>query len=748
MLQLVKIIRNPPVRTQTYFLCRLQAREILASERLLSVRLTPSFREYSTSIPSQYDHLKILEDIDHKPAQVFICQTCEKSFKSLKSLGQHHSNSEKCSGEYHVIPSSSDTIAMYDTLQIRSSKEVESVTSKKRRNIKHTCDFCSGSFDSTAKFTRHLRYCHPYKIAKNEAEMKGEEEKDVRFIRKSPPGIKLFKCEKCSMAYSRKGDLERHIAVGCGKKEALEPKSFEKNSSLKLKEFSTASTTAPSTMPVVEETNADPEEIELTRTFSQPAGKITLDGRIAMDPDNEKKYSCVDCGKSYKKRAHLVRVQSKCGRCIELSPEERIAMDPSHVKKYSCVDCGKRTVKKGNLVRIQSTCERCINGLKLEEKPAGNITLDGRIAMDPDNEKKYSCVDCGKSYKKRGNLVRVQSTCGRCLECAPPTDVSRVSADSLPNTFKSPSPLDVSSGSAEADESHPDTSHSTSAFDNISVPSINPATEENQQNFYKNNQDILRAFFDLKVNLGHLGDAHRQFKDILAQPQNAPNAKCVEIYNVLLRGFAREPFNVHTVQSLMEEMEDEGISPNLSSYISMIMSFHETDPHDDYYKLLLNNVLDKCEEEGFGIATALAKGDFLLSDKQIFVETLKRFGKSEQIQTGAIENKLTSALLTPLQYFGSKNLQSQVDTVFVPEDMRALLKKQISHEKSHRVTVPSIVQHKNADALRSFYNSLKKTWRRRIMESLDDLDIKSQQPIYSGIIIGNNVFKYKMSNYY
>ena len=697
MLQLVKIIRNPPVRTQTYFLCRLQARDILPSDRF---RLPPSYREYSTSIPSQYDHLKILEDIDHKPSQVFICQTCEKSFKSLKSLGQHHSDSEKCSGEYHVIPSSSDTIAMYDKVQTRSSNDVESVKTKRQKNIKHTCDFCSRSFDSSAKFTNHLPRCHPYKIAKNEAEMKGDEEKDVRFIRLSPPGTKLFKCQKCSMSYRRKGDLERHIAFDCGKKQKPEPKSFvcpqcgksycsktnlerhqrtkgcgSNNSQLAAEEsnlkkkLSIASNTVTSTVQIVEKSNADPKEKEPMKILSQPLENITLDERIAIDTSNAKKYSCVECGKRYAKRGYLVRVQSTCKRCIGLNPEET-------------------TLKILPLTKV--------NPVSADSHPASSEPTSSFDNID-----------------------------------VPSVTLSHPASSQPTSSFDN---ISVPSVTLVAEENQ---FTSTSSFDNISVPSMTQATEENQQNLYKKNQDILRAYFDMKVNLGHLEDAHRQFKDILGQAENAQNVKCVEIYNIFLRGFAREPFNVHTVQSMLEEMENEKISPNLSSYISMIMSFHQTDPHDDYYQLLLNNVLDKCEEEGLGIATALAKGDFMLSDKNVFVETLKKFGKAQQIQTVATDNSHTSELLKPLQYFGSKNIQSQVESVFVSEDLRALLKKQISHEKSHRVTIPSIVQHKHAEALRTFHNSLKKTWRKRIMESLEDLDIRSQQPIYSGGVSAN-----------
>ena len=628
MLQLVKIIRAPSVKSQTYFLCRLQVRDtvlipggssssFLISGRLLGV--SPPVREYSSSIPSQYDHLKLLEDIDHKPAPVFICQTCEKSFNSHKSLSQHHQDSERCTGEYHVIPSSADTIAMYDNIQSRSSEEGEPVT-KKKGNIKHTCSFCGNGFDSTKKFTRHLKHCHPFQIAKNESEMKGEEEKDLRFIRTSPPGMKLFKCDQCEKSFAKKGNLERQIAF----------------------------------CKICNSTNVD-----LNPTIVE--------------------YSCTDCGRGFTTKSNLSRARRNCKRCNNKQTE----------------------AETQSLISIAPITD--------------NVISEDRIKINESEAKKYSCADCGKSYVKKGNLRKAQSNCKRCNPQE--EDISMKPSD-LP---------EVNPAIRTSDQEDQEVSHST-----ISVEDVKMDTpEEIKENRYQKNQEILGAYFDMKVNLGHLEDAYRHFQDIKSKTVNAPNVLCLGIYNSFLRGFAREPFNVHKVESLFEEMESEDIKPDLSSFISLIMSLHEADPRDEYYSLLFKSFVEKCEQEGLSLATALSKGDFLMSDKKMFVQTLRKFGVTEQNLKGSIENSHTSELLSPLQYYGTKNLQSQVEGVLEPEQMSQLLRRQISDERRHRVSIPSIVEHQHSDTFRSFYNSLKRTWRRRIMDALEDLDIKSQQPIYA-----------------
>ena len=87
----------------------------------------------------------------------------------------------------------------------------------------------------------------------------------------------------------------------------------------------------------------------------------------------------------------------------------------------------------------------------------------------------------------------------------------------------------------------------------------------------------------------------------------------------------------------------------------------------------------------------MIQGDFLLSDKKYFVNALRRLSSIDPLLPSDKLIVEQPELVSPLKYYGTNHLSSQLDTVMDRKELTSLLQKQLDFESSLMVSVPSIV---------------------------------------------------------
>ncbi|XP_056387607.1 oocyte zinc finger protein XlCOF22-like [Hyla sarda] len=156
-------------------------------------------------------------------------------------------------------------------------------------------------------------------------------------------------------------------------------------------------------------------------------------------PEEEKLFSCPECGKGFTKKSSLVRHQiihigEKPFSCIVCSKSfarksTLVEHKKTHTceKPYSCSDCGKCFVRKANLLDHQRihTGERLFS-CPICPKSFTNKTILVRHQKSHTGEKPFSCSECGKCFGHKSVLVKHKivhtgekpfpcSECGKCF---------------------------------------------------------------------------------------------------------------------------------------------------------------------------------------------------------------------------------------------------------------------------------------------------------------------------------------------
>ncbi|XP_040177136.1 gastrula zinc finger protein XlCGF49.1-like [Rana temporaria] len=143
----------------------------------------------------------------------------------------------------------------------------------------------------------------------------------------------------------------------------------------------------------------------------------------SMPPFQEKRYTCSECQKSFKKKSKLIehmRIHTgekpfSCPECGKSFTQKSLLNRHQRVhtgeKPFSCADCGKCFPSRGNRdkhMRIHTgekpySCNKC--GKCFSDK--GNC---GKHMKTHTGEKSLSCPECGKFFAQKMTLIIHQNT--------------------------------------------------------------------------------------------------------------------------------------------------------------------------------------------------------------------------------------------------------------------------------------------------------------------------------------------------
>ena len=358
---------------------------------------------------------------------------------------------------------------------------------------------------------------------------------------------------------------------------------------------------------------------------------------------------------------------------------------------------------------------------ELQPDPVPAVVQDGKLRKNS-KQIKVSCEHCGKSLQKC-NLNRHLKTCSA---------LKKKTLESIENS--KPSELEAEKARTKHEKqcklSLPLETQSLSSPTEIEkVPEVKTTKSTNRNWFEKVDElkesigmkaEVLESYFDLMVNSPNnvLDEAFEEFTNLKSNPNVKVNLNTINNYNTFLRGFARE-CDFKQIQELWKEMEELNLKPGLSSYISILLSFHDSDPNSSVYHKAFNTLYADFEKAGYTLDQALHHGDFLLKDRSRFMKSISMFLSENLSSYVPVQHGNNSPLVEKLKGMDSSKLTSQVEDLMESERLRKALKDQLDMESKLLVPIPSICKTESSKVLKTFTDKLLAEWEENVMQEID-----------------------------
>jgi len=403
----------------------------------------------------------------------------------------------------------------------------------------------------------------------------------------------------------------------------------------------------------------------------------------------KKPFSCGKCGKTYKTKANLMRHEATA--CGSIKPEEVFA--PRPVVEHKCEGCGKIYKHESSLTKHKKTSLTC--------SASEMVSSEGSRAMpSPKPVELFQCETCHKEFKTKQGLTSHNNKSKTCGKAA-----NEISAEEEALRIEE-------YNKAEANRIE----------ENMKAARVVEVEEK---------REILVAYFDTLVNTGRTVAAIEEFRLIKNNADGREFTESILLYDKLLRGVARKN-DLGKIQELWKDIIVSGLQPSLDSFISVMISFHNTDSSKNVFKTIFKQVYGDFTAAGYTIGQALNEGDFQFDDKKRLMEVVSTFLDPETLAT-AKQEEVVQDLVADIDRLGSANLASQVESVMAREEFDPLLTKQLEMEMSQLVKIPSISAsyNKKTEQFREFTSSLESNWRERVSRTLDrKMSSRRKLPIY------------------
>ena len=403
-----------------------------------------------------------------------------------------------------------------------------------------------------------------------------------------------------------------------------------------------------------------------------------------------------------------------------------------------------RAVRSAPTVSLRILQYRQLSVSYILAKPSlprpGLLLSEEKLTSPPIAKPLFNCGKCERVFKSKGALTRHMRQCICTLESSQ-TDSHKLRTEVMSSERRLPEieaedEAQHSSHFCEENYESVSSNHEKSpppldSLETSGTPDVQSAPT-NYNWFQKMDvltgssgvrQEVLEHYFELMVNTdltvnkeSKMDEALEEFLSLKSNPSVKVNLNTITNYNTFLRGFAREG-DFKQIQELWQEMTKSSLEPDLSSYISVLLSFHEADHTNPVYQKVFNALYEDFEKAGYTLDVALLHGDFLLEDRKRFLRTVKVF---RGLDTPYVPSQpgSPSPLVEELGRRNSSHLASQVEDIMDCQQLREGLQKQVETERQLMVPIPSLFRTENSALLKTFLDNLCEEWRRNIRKQL------------------------------